>query len=372
MASRRIPGPIQSIAFIVPFLTLAATVGALANSLRADECLSAPDSPSPQGTHWYYRLDLPTQRKCWYLRAPIRSLRRAAEAVRPTPDECLSAPDAPSPQGTHWYYRLDLATERKCWYLRAPVRSLRRAAEAVRATAVPSGRRHSVDGPPISVDPGETASPSSRVDTIPVDRPTSEGITATGGTLIQQSVPVNFSESPPIGTLVPQANTLSQTGNAADGPPVAPTAWPDPPPTNATVHTQNPIADPINASADWGPIDAAGNAGGNNLTDNAGNYMAAIVAFLALGLAAMCVVTKNLVARREPTIIDHRDPLDSGHDRRRTVDEGQLLVSALSERGPVLSDDVPFETALEIRKRKDKLARLHQYLDRLLQSPTTA
>jgi hypothetical protein len=143
-------------------------------------------------------------------------------------------------------------------------------------------------------------------------------------------------------------------------------------PTSATVHTQNPVADPINASADLGPIDPAGNAGDNNLTDNTGNFIAAIVAFLALGLAAVCVVAKNLVARREPTIIDHRDPLDSGHDRRRTVDEGQLLVSALSERGPVLSDDVPFETALEIRKRKDKLARLHQYLDRLLQSPTTA
>jgi hypothetical protein len=372
MASRRIPSPIQSIALIVTLLTLAATVGALANSLRTDECLSAPDSPSPQGTHWYYRLDLPTQRKCWYLRAPVRSLRRAAEAARATPDECLSAPDSPSPQGTHWYYRLDLPTQRKCWYLRAPVRSLRRAAEAVRATAVLFGRRHSVDGPPISVDPGDTASRSSRVDMTPVDRPTSEGITATGHTLIQQSVPETFGEPAPIGTPVPRANTLSQTGNEADGPLVAPTTWPDHLPTSATVQTQKPIADPINAPADSGPIDPAKNAGGNKLTDNAGNFMAAIVAFLALGLAAVCVVAKNLVARREPTIIDHRDLLESGHDRRRSVDEGQLLLSALSEREPVRSDDVPFETALEIRKRKDKLARLHQNLDRLLHSPTTA
>ena len=54
------------------------------------------------------------------------------------------------------------------------------------------------------------------------------------------------------------------------------------------------------------------------------------------------------------------------------LDEGQLLVSALSDQGPVRNDDVPFETAFEIRKRKDKLARLHQSLDRLLQSTTTA
>src|SRR6266404_6163150 len=152
MLSRRVPTPIKSIAFVVLFLTLGAGVGGPGNSLRAEECLSAPDSPSPQGTHWNYRLDWPTQRKCWYLRAPVRSLRRAAAAATATPvpfergEECLSAPNSPSPQGTHWYYRLDWPTQRKCWYLHAPVRSLRRAAAAATATPVPFGRRHSVDG----------------------------------------------------------------------------------------------------------------------------------------------------------------------------------------------------------------------------------
>src|SRR5262245_40260235 len=145
MVSRRAPSLIKLIAFVVTFLTLGASVGAPANSLRAEECLSAPDSPSPEGTHWYYRLDLSTQRKCWYLRAPARSLRRAAAAATATPvplgrrEECLSAPDSPSPEGTHWYYRLDLLTQRKCWYLRAPARSLRRAATAATATPVPLG-----------------------------------------------------------------------------------------------------------------------------------------------------------------------------------------------------------------------------------------
>jgi hypothetical protein len=107
--------------------------------------------------------------------------------------------------------------------------------------------------------------------------------------------------------------------------------------------------------------------------------MAPILAVLALVLAALCVVAKNGVARRAPSIIDRREPGDRRqHDWRDdqghlgSVDEGQLLVSALSDRGPVRNDDVPFEFAFEIRKRKDKLARLHQNLDRLLQSPTTA
>ena len=105
--------------------------------------------------------------------------------------------------------------------------------------------------------------------------------------------------------------------------------------------------------------------------------MATILAVLALVLAALCVVVKNGATRRASTIIGHREHDDQrqrdwrgGQDQ--CVDEGQLLVSALSDQGPVRNDDVPFETAFEIRKRKDKLARLHQSLDRLLQSTTTA
>ena len=364
MVSRRVPSLIKLITLVVPFLTLGASVGARANSLAA-ECLSAPDSPSPQGTHWYYRLDLSTQRKCWYLRAPVRSLRRAAQA-----SECLSAPDSPSPQGTHWYYRLDLSTQRKCWYLRAPVRMLRRAAQAAPATPVPFGRRHPIDGPSISVDAADTALASSRVDAPPVATSTSESITLTSGTPVQQSVQGDTRAPAPIGTSFPQPSTFSQTGNEADGPLVAPNTWPDPLHRGAAVQVQNPIADPINTPADSGSINAGRNDGGNYLPHNAENSMAIIVAFFALGLAALCIVAKNVAARRTLTIIDHYKP--DGQDRRGFVDEGQLLASALSDRGPVQNDDVSFEIAFEIRKRKDKLARLHQNLDRLLQSPTTA
>ena len=107
--------------------------------------------------------------------------------------------------------------------------------------------------------------------------------------------------------------------------------------------------------------------------------MATILAVLALVLAALCVVAKNGATRRASAIIGHRERDDQrqrdwrgGQDQCGPLDEGQLLVSALSDQGPVRNDDVPFETAFEIRKRKDKLARLHQSLDRLLQSTTTA
>jgi len=165
---------------------------------------------------------------------------------------------------------------------------------------------------------------------------------------------------------------LSQSGNEVGGPVLAPTAWPDPVPTGAAVQAQNPIANPTNIPAvDSASFDA-------RITHNAENSMATILVILALVLAALCVVAKNGAMRRAPTINQRehddqrQDDSRGGQGQRGSIDEGQLLVSALSDCGLIRNDDVPFETAFEIRKRKDKLARLHQNLDRLLQAPTTA
>ena len=34
----------------------------------ADECLSAPKDQTPEGSHWRYRIEHPSNRHCWYLR----------------------------------------------------------------------------------------------------------------------------------------------------------------------------------------------------------------------------------------------------------------------------------------------------------------
>jgi hypothetical protein len=34
----------------------------------ADDCLANPSGTTPAGQHWYYRIERPSQRKCWYLR----------------------------------------------------------------------------------------------------------------------------------------------------------------------------------------------------------------------------------------------------------------------------------------------------------------
>jgi len=73
---------------------------ARAEDKRAEEnCLAAPNTLAPQGSHWYYRTDHLKQRKCWYLRTEGPAIQEQAAqeqpetgvtARRPTPN---TAPD---------------------------------------------------------------------------------------------------------------------------------------------------------------------------------------------------------------------------------------------------------------------------------------
>ncbi|WP_193760250.1 hypothetical protein [Bradyrhizobium yuanmingense] len=59
----------------------------------APDCLASPKDATPQGQHWYYRLDRTTKRKCWYLRAAGGKAAQTAQATTDT-----SEPDAAPPQ----------------------------------------------------------------------------------------------------------------------------------------------------------------------------------------------------------------------------------------------------------------------------------
>jgi hypothetical protein len=47
--------------------------------------------------------------------APLTTISDSAAGAD---DECLSSPKDPTPQGGHWYYRIDRVTKRHCWYLK--------------------------------------------------------------------------------------------------------------------------------------------------------------------------------------------------------------------------------------------------------------
>jgi hypothetical protein len=67
---------------VIPTLVFAAlTIGAPANTVHAKDCLASPNSPAPNGSWWYYRLEWATQRKCWYLRPIGTAAEHTAERV---------------------------------------------------------------------------------------------------------------------------------------------------------------------------------------------------------------------------------------------------------------------------------------------------
>src|SRR6516164_6539454 len=67
---------------------------------RADDCLAAPNSAAPPGSHWHYRLDRATQRKCWYVRAPGQPAQQAAAPAKKgtaTSTDSTQVPSGPPP-----------------------------------------------------------------------------------------------------------------------------------------------------------------------------------------------------------------------------------------------------------------------------------
>jgi hypothetical protein len=47
--------------------------------------------------------------------APLAAV---SQSATPPADDCLTTPKDKTPQGSHWYYRLEHGTKRHCWYLR--------------------------------------------------------------------------------------------------------------------------------------------------------------------------------------------------------------------------------------------------------------
>jgi hypothetical protein len=61
------------------------TSGSARAEPAADECLSKPSGPSPQGSHWFYRVDRANNnRRCWYLGPEGAKARQAAAPKQPS------------------------------------------------------------------------------------------------------------------------------------------------------------------------------------------------------------------------------------------------------------------------------------------------
>jgi len=79
---------------IILAVLVAATGAASPAARAADDCLAAPNGTAPQSSHWYYRVDRATHRKCWYLGQQGAKRRRAVAATAPAATQPV-APAAP-------------------------------------------------------------------------------------------------------------------------------------------------------------------------------------------------------------------------------------------------------------------------------------
>jgi hypothetical protein len=65
-------------------IALTATTTAPIDLVHADDCLAAPNSAVPRGSHWYYHLNHTTQQKCWYVRSIEKQPRDVSIPTTPT------------------------------------------------------------------------------------------------------------------------------------------------------------------------------------------------------------------------------------------------------------------------------------------------
>jgi len=71
--------------------TLAAPSRSSAES-AAEDCLSEPNGTPPQGSHWYYRTDRSTSRRCWYQAPQREKANKEAKEVVPSKPRTTTKP----------------------------------------------------------------------------------------------------------------------------------------------------------------------------------------------------------------------------------------------------------------------------------------
>jgi hypothetical protein len=335
--SGRILNPIASIT-VVATLLVSGVVFGVPDTARADNCLTAPNSSAPQGSHWYYRTDRANQRKCWYFRAPGEP---AQQATAHAPSEAAPAAQSHAIPSTN---------------------SSAGAPTGPSDNTAPSAKM-------LSVEPKPVPAVSATTDKLVQGR-AQEGSTATSDEPAP-SLPVAWPESPPaVGTIQTQESIAM--------------------PTDARADSAGSKADAL-ASNDGESTARSGEPTTN--VGMAGSLRATPQLFLiiALGLAVVGILSRIVMtiaaARRARVVFNHpeSDRVDNqGQDEWRDDQDEYGSVDGREEDYPPVSTardygpPRPFQTdggwpdsardLNEVSKRDDTLAQLRQELDRLLQS----
>jgi hypothetical protein len=285
-------------------------------------------------------------------------------------NDCLGAPNSPAPKGSHWYYRLNRETQQKCWYVRSSEKQPQRA--TVRATsiavAVPSTRA----GPISSAVSSGTHSSSGQLE------PSTSATQDPASNTVSNSL-----ASAPQEDIQPSA-LRGNASSDASGQVTATTAvaWPEPAPVAPSVTPRDANAAAVDAIMN--PVsDTADSIVGNGEQTSKFEIPIAVFPALAIGLLVIGfgvrLIMKDYYARRVQTVdhtggarISEDDHIRLSHNRPAdgsTVlkeDDFQLFVSAISDHAPPESTVSSVRLTKEIGRREAKLARLRDDIDRCL------
>jgi hypothetical protein len=327
--SERISSPISSIAIVVGLLVPGIAVGLRANSARADDCLIEPNSPAPEGSHWYYHVDWKKQRKCWYLRAPDRPAQEAA-AGQAMSDAAPAAHTIPLEQA---------------------------------ATA-------SADAP-IPISPSDILQPSPHIKMLAAKA--RRAYSAATGEPVQQNVEeegtLSSLQASPMSQISAPAEPVSAADTASSTRSVAAIKAQAPAPTDAPTETVQSAADastPDNAESTAQDNVSATKAVTAFLTPTTPAEMFPIFALGLLIAGFLFRMAIKIAAARNRRRIRRIIPTATDYSPPRPF---QRVDEAPDNTG---GEDRAFDIADEIRKRVDMLEELRRDLDRLLRSPKLA
>src|SRR5262245_40750254 len=123
-----------------------------------------------------------------------------------TAADCIAAPNSAAPEGSHWYYRTDREKRRKCWYIAREDRTVRHTARRSVAQAEPPLTARAQETPPPATSPAPTA----RAQATPAARSASPLVAdATDGPLPLQQAEAPTSAWPTSPAVAPNSPVLA-------------------------------------------------------------------------------------------------------------------------------------------------------------------
>jgi hypothetical protein len=235
------------------------------------------------------------------------------------PDTCLAAPDSTPPEGSHWYFRTDRTTQRKCWYLAAQGHKTHRIARAARDADAPTARPSRSERKPEQSSAAPTQSPAAN-DTQGRIQRFIYGPKTAAAEPVAESAPQPAPETvaPAAGVLPWPAPALQQSTASADGAATAPDA-----PVAAV--SESAVSD-VRANEPHDIAPAARRAAASTATRAAEDDAAAtplqmlllFVAALAIAGSLLHTIVKLALARRRRVYVDRREgawSMSQAHER---------------------------------------------------------